>query len=231
MATLPIRAVKIGKIIDKTLGVIEHTAVPALIFVVVLTALCVPISYFSVGSTSPSRLVGGEFLKSAIGMVCGYFLLVAMVRRTGLYSRADGDAFLPYLGLTILSTLGVMLGALALILPALFIMARWSMAQPLLVAGGRGVMEALGESWDRTRGLEFQIIGAALALVFLPIAIGIGSSVLFEQGDPVRIVVSQLASSAASVIFMAMGVALYGLIVGTPGQATSSTQAAHAPPA
>jgi hypothetical protein len=221
MATLPIRAVKVGKIIDKTLGVIERAAVPALIFVVVLTILSVPITYLTVGSTAPLRVVGGEFLKSAIGMVCGYFLLVAMLRRTGLHSRTDGDAFLPYLGLTILSTLGVMLGVIALILPGIFIMARWSMSQPLLVAGGRGVTEALGESWDRTRGLEFQIIGAALALLLLPIAIGIGSSILFEQDDPVRMVVSQLASSASGVIFMALGVALYGLIVGAGETSTA----------
>lgn len=214
MATLPARAVKTGKIIDKALAVIERSWMPALIFVAVLTALCAPISWFTVGSTAPLRLLGGEVLKSALSMVGGYFLLVAMVRRTGLDSRTDDDAFLPFIGLTILSTLGVMLGFIAVILPGLFIMARWSLAQPLLVAGGRGVMAALGESWERTKGLEFQIIGAALALAIPVIAILIGLGVFFEQANPVRIVVSQLAGSATSALFLAMGVALYGMMVG-----------------
>ncbi|HYD23901.1 MAG TPA: hypothetical protein VEB68_03830 [Croceibacterium sp.] len=214
MATLPARAVKVGKIIDKALGVVERAAVPALIFVAVVTVLCASISYFTVGSTSFTRIAGAEVLKSAIGVVCGYFLLVAMVRRTGLYARADDDAFLPFIGLSLLSTLGVMLGMIAFILPGLFIMARWSIAQPLLVAGGRGVMPALGESWERTKGLEFQIIGAALVLLIPVIVITIGVSAFFEQGDPVRIVVSQIASSGTSAVFLAMGVALYGMMVG-----------------
>ena len=37
MATLPPRELKIGTIIDKTLGVVEVAAMPALIYAVVLT--------------------------------------------------------------------------------------------------------------------------------------------------------------------------------------------------
>jgi len=214
MATLATRELKIGKIIDKTLGVIERNAGPALIFVVVLTALCVPISYFAVGSTSPLRLAGGELLKAAAGIVCAYFLLVAMMRRTGLYSRTGGDAFLPYIGLSILYALGVMVGVIALVIPGLLVMARWSIAQPLLIGGGFGVTEALGASWDRTRGSEFSIIVAGLALLIPVIAVAIAVSVFLEEGDPVRMVVSQLASSAGTVASLSMGVALYGLIIG-----------------
>ena len=52
MATLATRDLKIGRIIDKTLGVLERNVVPVLIFVVVLSALTAPISYFAVGSTA-----------------------------------------------------------------------------------------------------------------------------------------------------------------------------------
>lgn len=215
MATVPApRELKIGKIIDKTLAVLERNAVPAAIFVLVLTALCVPISYFAAGSTSPLRLAGAEVLRSALGIVAGYFLLVAMLRRTGLYARADEDAFLPYIGLSVLSTLGVLLGFIALVIPGLFIMARWIIAPQLLVGRGAGVMQALGESWDRTRGNEFQIIGAALALLLVLIVVGIAVSILLEPDTLPRMIIAQLASSASSVVFLALGVALYGLIVG-----------------
>lgn len=219
MATVPARELKIGKIIDKTLGVMERGAVPALIFVVVMTALCVPVSYFAVGSTALLRLAGAEVLKAVFGMVASYFLLVAMLRRTGLYSRTDGDSFLPFIGLSVLSTLGTMLGFIAFVIPGLFIMARWIIAPQILVARGAGVMEALGESWDRTRGNEFQIIVAAVALLLVLIAVGIAVSVFLQQDSPERIIAAQLASSASTVVFLSLGVALYGLM--RPAAATS----------
>ena len=214
MAIAAPRDLKIGKIIDKTLGVIERTALPALIFVIVVTALCAPISWFTVGSLSASRLAGGELLKAVIGIVAAYFLIVPMLRRAGLHTRSDADAFLPFIGLSVLSALGVLLGFIAFIIPGLFVMARWSIAQPLLVGQGTGVMESLGESWERTRGNEFSIIVAALALALAPIVVMIATAVFFEETSPVRIVVTQLASSAMSAIFLGMGVAIYGLMMG-----------------
>jgi hypothetical protein len=208
------RDLKIGKIIDKTLGVIERNAAPSLIYVVALTAVSVPITWFAVGSMDPMQLLGGELLKAALGIACAFFLLVAALRRTGLSSRAGGDAFFPYIGLSVLYTLGFLLGVIAFILPGLFVMARWSVAQPMVVARGGGVMASLGESWERTKGNEFQIIIAAIALFLVPIAVLIAAGSFFEEGDPVGLTISQLASSAISVISLSMGVALYGMIVG-----------------
>ena len=83
MATLAPRELKIGKIIDKTLGVIEVNAVPALIFVLVLAAVGTAITSGSASST-PLQVAGGQLLRSVVGIVCGYFLLVAMMRRLNL---------------------------------------------------------------------------------------------------------------------------------------------------
>ena len=221
MATLPTRDLKIGKVIDKTLGVLELNAVPTLIFVLVLTAVSLPITYFSVGSTAPMQVLGGQLLQNVVAMVCGYFLLVAMVRRTGLQSRMGDDVFLPYIGLSLLATLAVMLGLIVLILPGLFLMIRWSIAQPLLVARGEGVMASLGESWDRTRGNEFSIFVAALALLVPLIVVIIGAGALFEKANLFGMAITQLATSGVSAALLAMGVALYGMIVGV-GEASAA---------
>jgi len=213
------RDLKIGKIIDKTLAVIERNAAPALIYVIALTAVSVPVTWFAVGSLDPMRLLGGELLKAALGIACAYFLLVAALRRTGLSSGKGEEAFVPYIGLSILTTLGVLLGTLAFVLPGLFLMARWSIAPPVLLSQGSGVMASLGESWERTKGNEFSIIVAALAMIVLPIAVVIAGGAFFEDGDLVGITVSQLASSAITVITLSMGVALYGLIVGAGQEA------------
>ena len=215
------RDLKIGKIIDKTLAVLELNAVPALIFVVALTAANLPITYTSVGSLDPLKLAGGQLLGSLVGIVCAYFLLVAMLRRTSLESRTGGDVFLPYLGMSILMGLAVALGFVTIILPGLFLMARWIIAGPLMVARGDGVMKSLGESWSRTRGNELSIIGAALALVILPIAVILAARMFFEEGNLVGMVVSQLASSGISVVLSAMSVGLYGMIVGGASEAVA----------
>jgi len=220
MATLAPRELKIGKIIDKTLGVIEVNAVPALIFVLVLAAVGTAITSGSASST-PLQVAGGQLLRSVVGIVCGYFLLVAMMRRLNL-SQAGADVFLPYLGLSALYTLGILLGMIAIILPGLFLMTRWSIAQPLLVARRGGVMASFGESWDRTKGNEIAIFVAALALALIPIAVMIAAGVLFEKDSIVRIAVSEIASSGISLIYLAVGVALYGLLVGREGAAAPS---------
>ncbi len=212
MASLAPRELKIGKIIDKTLGVIEINAVAALVFVLVLAALGTAITFGS-ASSAPLQVAGGQLLRSVMGMVCGYFLLVAMMRRLNL-SQAGADVLLPYLGLSVLYSLGVMLGMIAIILPGLFLMTRWSIAQPLLVARGGGVKASFGESWDRTKGNEISIFVGALALAVIPIALMIAASMFFEKDDPVGIVVSEIATSGISLIYLAMGVALYGLLVG-----------------
>ena len=220
MVTLPTRELKIGKIIDKTLGVLEANAVPALIFVAAVTAVGLPITYFSVGSTAPLQVAGGQLLRTAIGVVIGYFMLVTMLRRTGLQARGSDDTFIPFVGLSILYSLAVMLGIIALIIPGLILIARWSIAQPLLVAQGTGVMASLGESWARTRGNEFSILAAVLALALLPIAVIIAVRMLFGQDELVGMVVAEVATGAITVALMAMGVALYAMILGREAETT-----------
>jgi hypothetical protein len=218
MAISPARELKIGKIIDKTLGVLELNAVPALILVIALTAASLPITYASLGAP-PLNVAGGQLLQSVVGVVCSYFLLVVMMRRTGLQSGSAEDVFLPYLGMSLLSALAVTLGMFLFILPGVYLMVRWIIAQPVIVARGGGVMASLGESWERTRGNEFPIFVAALAVVVPAIAVIIAVRVFFEEGNLVGMVVAQIATSGITAVFLAMGVALYGLMVGASREA------------
>ena len=212
MATQLSRKLKVGTIVDKALAVLELNTKPVLIYVVVFTAVNFAISYFSLSLTAIMEQVGVGIAKFVVGVAAGYMLLDAMISRTGLRSRASDDVFFPFVGLSVLYILGVYAGLIAVVIPGLVVMARWSIAQPMLVARGGGVVATLGESWERTSGAEFQILGAMLALLILPIAILITCGVLFKPEDLVGIAVSQLATSALSIVSAAMGVALYGLI-------------------
>jgi hypothetical protein len=221
MATAPTRELKIGTIIDKALAVLERCAVPALIFLVTLTAVNCAIDYFT-WDAAPLSQLGVTPLRVVIGVFFSYNLLKVMVDRTGLRSRGDADVFLTYFGLTILYGLAIAVGLILLVIPALFLMARWSLAQPLVVARGDGVMKAFGQSWERTSGNDFPIIISVLVLVMIPTAIAIAAGVMFEKGDVIGMVVAQVAQSVGSLMGLCMGVALYGIIIGMPEPAAAA---------
>jgi len=209
----PPRQLKIGTIIDKTLGVVEHSLGPAALYVAVVTFMSAGVKYLTLGSTKPLEIAGSALVQFVVGITASYLLINAMLEKTGLRVRKE-DVFFPFFALSILYTLGVLLGFIAIILPGLVIMARWSLAQPMMVARGDGVMQALGGSWERTKGNEFQIVVAVLALFLVPVAVIIASSVMFGQDSVTGIVVSQIFSSAVNVLGAAMGVALFGLMEG-----------------
>ena len=215
MAIAAQRELKIGAIIDKTLAVLERAAAPALIFVVVLTAINGTIDYFTWDAAPMSQLAATP-LRIAIGVFFSFQLLKIMVDKTGLNSRGDADVFLPYFGLSVLYGLAVILGLMLLVIPALFLVARWCLAQPLVVAQGRGVMKAFGESWERTSGNDFPIIVAVLLFFLVPMAISIAAGLMFPKGTLLGIAISQLFGTMASLLSLSMGVALYGMLVGAP---------------
>ncbi len=214
----PPRSLKIGTIIDKTLGVLELNVRPVLLFIAGLTLANGAITYFTRDMTRATDALVLAIAAFAIGIVASYLLLSAAVRRTGLGSRTADDTFLPYCLMSILAILGILGGLILLILPGLVIMARWMLAGTLVIARGDGAKQSLGESWERTRGAEFSILVALLALVIGPIAVSIACGIQFDPADPVGIGISQLASSATSAVIQMMGVALYGLIIGLPGK-------------
>lgn len=216
MASVAPRNLKIGAIIDKTLAVVERCAMPALLYFVALTVLNGAIGYFALTMTAALQAIAFRLLTVVVGIVCAYLTLDSMVRRTGLRSRGDGDVFVTYLGMSLLSALGVFAGFILLIFPGLFIMARWSLAQPLVVARGDGVMQSLGESWERTKDNEFQILAVVLVFLIPTIVISLLCTFMLGRASVAGMIISQIASSASSVLALAMGVALYGLIVGSP---------------
>ena len=122
MATLPPRELKIGTIIDKTLGVVEVAAMPALIYAVVLTMVTGALAYFTVEMIAPTQQLMLGLVKFVIGVIAAYVLLEIMVRKTGVRSREGEAVFFAYLGLAAVSTLGVIVGfilvaALAILVP------------------------------------------------------------------------------------------------------------------
>lgn len=111
---------------------------------------------------------------SIAAMVAQFALVRAMLNREGRLSRTS-RAGLAFVGLAILSSLGVMAGFVLLIVPGVILTIRWSTAVPTLLAEEVTVSDSLSISWQRTKGQMLPIFLAFLpALVPLLGLVGIG---------------------------------------------------------
>jgi hypothetical protein len=76
--------------------------------------------------------------------------------------RATPGLILPIFGLCLLSTLGIVLATLLLIIPGLILGLAWIVAVPVRVAENISITEALGRSVVLTRDNRFRILGLFL---------------------------------------------------------------------
>ena len=214
MSVAPPRELKAGTIIDATLGVLERCAVPFVLFIVALTVLNGAVGYYGLEHTSVTQQVLKGVVGLTVGIAAAYFLYEAVLARTGLRSRQSDDAFLPFIGLAVITTLAVMVGLIALIIPGLYLMARWSIAAPVLMVDGKGPNKAMQDSWDRTKGSDFSILVAVLLFYGVPTLASVAAGIVLGPEDPLGIGLSQLASAVASALGVAMAVGIYGRMIG-----------------
>jgi hypothetical protein len=223
MNIAPARELKTGQVIEATLDIVERCVVPAAAFVVGLALANGAIAWFGLHYTSIAQQVAMGVAGFVVAVVAAYLLFDVMLRKLGFIQPDADDVIVPYALLSILYSLAVGLGFLLIIFPGLYLMARWSVAQPLLIAQGKGVIASMKESWERTRGSEFAILVAILVLVVLPGVISMFAGIQFEPDDPIGIAITQRVSSIASMAGIAMGVALYRLIVAERDASTART--------
>jgi hypothetical protein len=213
MAFSAARELKIGLLINKTLDVLEKNWATALLFIAVIGAINAGTTYLGQTRTAVSQQLGLAGMTIIIGVIVNYVLISILLKNTGLKQKGEGGHIVPFFGLSIIYTLGVGLGFILVIIPGLIVMARWSVAQPLFISRGGGVMQSLGQSWEQTRGNEFPIIVAGLAMTLIFFAISIGAPFMLGEESLLGLAVSQVAGAVSTVIFSALGVVLYGLIV------------------
>jgi membrane-anchored glycerophosphoryl diester phosphodiesterase (GDPDase) len=106
---------------------------------------------------------------------------------------------------------------LLLIVPGVLLAIRWSIAQPLLVGRHVPAIDAMRESWEKTRGHGVPIFLAGLVIVvpMLILIFGIAFAGTDQESMGTGLFALfgiNLVSNAASVVMTAMVAALLGLI-------------------
>lgn len=169
--------VTIGEIFGRLGELLRENAGLAAGCVVGLTAINIGLDAVSTGNAMalPAGL---------ISLGAQYYLTATALEGRGLREPGRRNRFGAFWGLNIVSGLGILLGYLLLILPGLYLSARWMVASPALLAEDNGVNDALGESWAITQPSFWAILGTLLVIFVPACLVGFGLSLAFEAWLP-----------------------------------------------
>jgi Membrane domain of glycerophosphoryl diester phosphodiesterase len=125
-------------------------------------------------------------LSAAVTLVAFPWVIGAVVHDVGRADRGAADAYrltasrLPDLVISaIVTTVGIALGTIALVLPGLLLVARWALVVPLIVLDGLPWRASLSRSNELVRGRTWSVLGVFVvltligaALVAVPVLVG-----------------------------------------------------------
>lgn len=151
--------------------------------------------------------VVGAVLAAVVSLVAAFLLQAALVKavedvRDGRVDLSLGDtvqAARPYVGrvaiASILASVGIVIGLLALVLPGLYLLTIWCLLVPVIVLENAGVGAAFTRSRDLVRGVEVKVFGTLMLVLLILIAFGIVLTVVLSPfprraGDAINSVVS-----------------------------------------
>ena len=156
-------------------------------------------------------------------IVIGYVFLHMLLSKENLAQGAMslGNA-LAYLGVYIVAGIGMILGFVLLLVPGLFLAARWSLVTQLVVGEELSVSEALSRSWELTGPRQWTIIGYVAIVMLIGLIgatlLGGGLATFMMAGGDVAprssgfSLVLNLFGSIGGAFLVASGVALYRLL-------------------
>ncbi len=151
-------------------------------------------------------------LLSAAAFGLQYVLIRRAMRLGGLLDRDAPGAVASFFGLLFVSGVGIVFGLALLILPGIWLYARWVAAAPVLFADRNlGVIEAMDESTRRSRPMMGPIL-LACTLTYLPYlaALAIQAFVFVDiRPDPVVAALVNLVISGSQILGWYLSVVVY----------------------
>jgi hypothetical protein len=150
------------------------------------------------GTISPAGFMGAIFVSSIIGLIIASIVQAALTRATVSASEGVRASFgeslgtglrvvLPLIGLTILFSIGIMLGFMLLIVPGIILLTMWAVAIPALVIEREGVGAAFRRSSQLTKGARWKIFALFLVLLIiywlLSLVIGLAGLKMYSAAD------------------------------------------------
>jgi hypothetical protein len=157
--------------------------------------------------------LGLQSALSIVGIIVAYALTRALLVAAGSNAaqRVGG-----YIGLGILTGIGIALGLLLLIVPGLILAARWTLAAPILLAEDATIGEAMSRSWAATAAHWGKLLVAQL-LVAVPLFAGMAVTILTTSEETVApTMTASIASNSLLSVYsigtVALSVAAFRLL-------------------
>jgi Membrane domain of glycerophosphoryl diester phosphodiesterase len=120
---------------------------------------------------------------------------------------------------SLVTSAGILAGAVLLVIPAFILAARWSIAVPIVVTTDQGVMTAISKSWHLTKAHTLPIMGSVI-IVSLPLIVAIGLAIVDATNGtglteaPLGSTMLQVAISISTVSGWYLAVAIYERVNG-----------------
>lgn len=205
-----------GAILNRTVQLLAAYPLPALLCFLLFVVPSVLIDTYREEDLTALNLViniGAVFAQ--------YYSIKIVLRGEGLYNphglAGRGGTFF---GVLLITGIAIGIGTLLLILPGLYLYARWSIAAPLVVAEGATFSEALDRSTEWSRENLFPIM-IALGVVGLTLPASLLLFYVYPAGDYPPVPLAVLANSlifGGSILGWYVSIALFTLMRrGQPG--------------
>ncbi len=125
-----------------------------------------------------------NLISSVVSIAVVYLVMRTLLREEGLVDREGG--FGSYFGASLLAGIGAIVGLVFLIVPGLYLMARWSLAPTMVLSQGYRATDALRESWRVTQPFAWKLVLVwflyYLAFVLLILLVAAPTGYLAMQG-------------------------------------------------
>lgn len=169
---------------------------------------------------SPSFRLGLMVLNTLLSIHFQVLITYTLMQRIGLTTWGNAwSHFGPVFMIALVSSLAIAAGLLILIIPGLYIGARWAIAVPAVISSPKGFSEAMTESWDKTSGNLWTVFASFIA-IYAPAILLVGPVVLTEFNALEYVtsiwlsIVLNVAVSFSQVVGWVAAVALYERIAG-----------------
>ena len=204
------RRLSVGQIIEATFALILGDLPIVLLMLAGISAAATIIDV-----TAPSA---GNILNIPV-LVVQYYLIRHLIDRQGLRSADRLGGFGSFFVVGLITGLAILLGCLLLILPGLYLSARWAMVDAAVVGENRGFSDAMRRSWDASEG---NVLPIALSILTISVPMIAGLALMLAIDPPLeRSAIYALGFSAilnfllyaSQICFWYFGVALYKLLM------------------
>ena len=191
-----------GSILERTWMLVRNSPLRIVSATLLMT---VPAILYDLGEGGSGLL----WLANTMTLVMQYWMTAALLHDLGLRT-AKRPRVIAFIMLGLVTGVAILVGLALLILPGLFLLARWSIAIPAIIAADARVFEAIDYSWRQTERDFWQILAAFLTIWgFTIIGLGIGYVLEWRGSAELGVSLIELSLSAGLIVSWYAATAIY----------------------